>query len=107
MKTLSPFIRPLDTATVRSTPRDFTPRMAFDFYHSTAWKRLRDRIIRKRGRKCENPACATPHGPWPIIIGDHIKEIRDGGAPLDENNIRLVCQACHNRKTEDERAGRI
>lgn len=107
IRTLSPFIRPLDTGTVRTVRRDFEPRIAFSFYHGKAWRSLRDKIIKKRGRRCENPSCLTPQGPWPIIIGDHIREIKDGGAPLDENNIRLVCQACHNRKTEDERAARI
>lgn len=40
------------------------------------------------------------------IIGDHIKELKDGGAALDEKNIQLLCHPCHQRKTSKERAKR-
>lgn len=65
-----------------------------------------DRIIKTRGRICEDPHCDTPHGPWRIIVGDHVVEIADGGARLDPANILLRCQACHNRKTAKGRATR-
>jgi 5-methylcytosine-specific restriction enzyme A len=33
------------------------------------------------------------------IFGDHIIELKDGGAPLDPSNIMLLCPTCHARKT--------
>ncbi|MBB2960944.1 HNH endonuclease [Methylobacterium sp. R2-1] len=38
---------------------------------------------------------------------DHIAELQDGGAGLDESNIRLRSGSCHTRKTADARAGRF
>lgn len=87
----------------RAAPR----KVAESFYLSPEWRALVDDIIRERGRRCEDSACETPNGPWSRIIGDHIIERRDGGAPLDKRNVLLRCQACHARKTARERARRM
>ena len=67
------------------------------------------RIVRDNGLHtvCEEAACrkdcsATPRG----LIGDHIVERKDGGADFDPLNVRLLCAACHNRKTARERTRR-
>lgn len=77
------------------------------FYQSQEWRALMDAIIKKRGRRCEDP----DHDPKQSrtdrrIYGDHIRELRDGGAPLDEANVMLRCASCHTRKTVAERAKR-
>ncbi|MGE3743436.1 MAG: HNH endonuclease signature motif containing protein [Geminicoccaceae bacterium] len=41
------------------------------------------------------------------MIVDHIVELKDGGAPLARNNLRLTCFACHASKTIAERAKRM
>ncbi len=33
---------------------------------------------------------------------DHVKPIRDGGAPYDLDNLQSLCPACHARKTRME-----
>lgn len=59
-------------------------------------------IIAERGRRCE--ACGRS---GTRIFGDHIIELRDGGAPLDPSNIRCLCGSCHTRKTVAARADRL
>lgn len=76
------------------------PKIADDFYKSREWLQLVARLKRERGRWCER--CGSTHR----VLGDHIKELRDGGAPLDPANVMLLCQSCHQRKTADARARR-
>jgi 5-methylcytosine-specific restriction protein A len=72
------------------------------FYGSGDWKALLRRIIATRGRRCQDPHCETPNrGQGERIYGDHVREIADGGALLDENNIMLRCASCHGRKTAE------
>jgi hypothetical protein len=73
----------------RLTPR---PKEVDAFYVSKEWRELVREIIRHRGRRCEAPSCETPRrGLGQRIYADHRHEIRDGGAPLDPNNIQLLC----------------
>jgi 5-methylcytosine-specific restriction protein A len=81
------------------------PKVAAEFYTSPAWRALLDRIIAVRGRRCEDPACARV-SPVTRVFGDHIVELADGGAPLDERNVMLRCGSCHTRKTAEQRAAR-
>ena len=75
-------------------------------YVSSEWRSLMAEIFRERGRRCEDPACHTPNGPWGALYGDHIHEIKDGGAPLDKRNVMVRCAPCHGRKTAAERLKR-
>jgi 5-methylcytosine-specific restriction endonuclease McrA len=93
-----------DTRAVRPPAKTADP-----FYLSPEWRRLVAFLIRRRGRRCETQGCGRTHDAdgQPIrIFGDHIVERRDGGAPLDPANIRLVCGSCHTAKTAAERARR-
>jgi len=72
------------------------------FYQSAAWRAFIGRLRRKRGRRCED--CGETEG---RIQGDHIIELEDGGARFDENNVRLRCTPCSNRKTARARLARI
>lgn len=76
------------------------PKVAEPFYQSRAWRSLIASIKRERGNWCER--CGSTHR----VIGDHIVELKDGGAPLDPSNIELLCQAHHNAKTAKARATR-
>jgi hypothetical protein len=104
LKYLKPRIRVLDTRRVKPLKR--APTAADGFYASSEWRSFVTEIIEERGRRCEDSACKTPHGPWGRIIGDHIREISDGGLRLDPRNIMLRCAGCHNRKTAEERTRR-
>ena len=101
LRTLSHKLTPSKRAKVRVEKR------ADAFYSTPAWRALVARLIKQRGRRCEDPEhdCSTPRF-GVRIFGDHIIEKRDGGAPLDPRNILLRCGSCHTRKTAAERAQR-
>jgi len=85
-----------------------SPKKADPFYQSPEWKALMRAVIKARGRRCEDPK-HDPVRPRDGIrlFGDHIKELKDGGAPLDPHNVLLRCGSCHTRKTTAERAKRL
>ncbi len=92
-------------ASQRLTP---TPKTTEPVYRSREWKALIAGIIRIRGRRCEDPRCATPnHAAGQRVYGDHIIELQDSGALLDPSNVMLRCAPCHGRKTEAERVKRM
>jgi len=103
LHTLRPRVATLDIRRVK-TPE--IEKISDPFYYSRPWRNLLEVIFAKRGRRCEDPTCRTPRGPWKIIYGDHVIERRDGGAELDENNVKLRCGPCHGRKTYRERVKR-
>lgn len=76
-------------------------------YGTTEWKTLIARLIRERGRVCEDKSCRAEHKPRQRIYGDHVIELQDGGAPFDEHNILLRCASSHTIKTNKERAKRL
>lgn len=74
------------------------------FYHSAAWKKARN-VIKVR----DNGLCQECLRDKRITIGtivDHIIPLKqDWHKRLDESNLQLLCQSCHNKKTGTERAG--
>lgn len=92
----------------RRTKLKLPEKQADAFYLSREWRALMDGIIARRGRICEDPEhdAARPRAGG-RVFGDHIIEIRDGGARLDERNVMLRCGSCHSRKTAAERARRM
>ena len=76
------------------------PKVAAPIYRSPEWRALLAAVKRQRGARCER--CGSRHR----LIGDHVVELSDGGAPYDPSNIDLLCQACHNTKTAQARAAR-
>lgn len=88
---------------VAGAPRRVAPaaKVALPFYQSVEWKALMAQLLRERGKRCEDcgrEGCR--------VYGDHIVEIKDGGAKLDKRNVRLRCGSCHGRKTAAERRRR-
>jgi len=79
------------------------PKVADPFYFSAEWIALRDRVRREAGGRCQVPGCGRIERG---MIVDHIVELKDGGAPLDRSNTRLMCRSHHNQKTAAERAKR-
>ena len=79
------------------------PKVADTFYSSPAWIALRDRVRREAGGRCEVAGCGRIERG---MIVDHIVELKDGGAPLDRSNARLMFRTHHNQKTIAERAKR-
>lgn len=59
------------------------------------------RIKARRGSVCEQCGQAGR------VVGDHVVELKDGGAALDEGNVRLLCWSCHTAKTHRARVARL
>ncbi len=74
------------------------PKTADAFYQSAAWRDFASTIKAQRGWQCEDCGrdCTEDRR---SLIADHVIERRDGGADFDPLNIRLLCGACHMRKT--------
>ncbi len=102
LSALPPRLSLAATSRVRPPPKQAAP-----FYTSPEWRALIAEIIRHRGRACEDPRHDPAQPRTGIrIYGDHVVELRDGGAALDSRNIVLRCGPCHNRKTAAERVRR-
>src|SRR6266446_3996854 len=105
MKSLEPRITTVNKKRIGdNTSRSTKPTLPF--YKTQEWTQLVARVIRTRGRRCENPTCPR-EGVLTRIFADHIIEIRDGGALFDENNIQLLCGSCHTTKTLQMRKERL
>jgi 5-methylcytosine-specific restriction endonuclease McrA len=75
------------------------------FYKTPEWRALTERVKREAHYCCE--ACGADYSHRKRkLIGDHIIEIKDGGAKLDRTNIQCLCIDCHNKKTAKVRAER-
>src|SRR5215208_809852 len=94
LKMFKPRLGTFDTRTLRPPSK-----VRNDFYHSPEWRALMREVFSERGRRCEDPHCKTPRGPWTQLYGDHVEEIWDGGAKLDKANVMIRCAPCHGRKT--------
>ncbi|SHO52877.1 5-methylcytosine-specific restriction endonuclease McrA [Desulfopila aestuarii DSM 18488] len=66
------------------------------FYWSPQWLRFRD-WYRKKSPLCEE--CKADGKLVPMDVVDHIVELKDGGAPLSEDNVQSLCSHCHSKKT--------
>jgi len=69
------------------------------FYNSRSWRRLSTRY------RSNNPLCEICDEAVAELV-DHIKEIKDGGCKMCEDNLQSLCSGCHNKKTADERSKR-
>jgi 5-methylcytosine-specific restriction enzyme A len=79
------------------------PKKAHYWYRSPEWRALVARLKALRGPFCVR--CGAG-GRGVRIIGDHIRELKDGGALLDPMNVQLLCAPCHARKTAAAKAAR-
>jgi len=59
------------------------------FYQSAAWKALRRQALKRDGHRCT--VCKVSVAGKGQARVDHIKRIKDGGAPLNINNVRVLC----------------
>jgi 5-methylcytosine-specific restriction enzyme A len=75
------------------------------FYQTAVWRKFRDAVVAERGLRCED----KEHPPGKRVEQvdlDHIRELKDGGAPLDRSNVLMRCRGCHMRKTAQAAADR-
>jgi 5-methylcytosine-specific restriction enzyme A len=80
------------------------PKIADPIYTSSEWRSFVDDIKTERRWKCVN---CGPLARGVRLLGDHIREIKDGGAVFDKSNVQLLCLPCHNTKTAAEKQKRV
>ncbi|NGO50446.1 HNH endonuclease [Allomesorhizobium camelthorni] len=97
LRMMRPSIKTMDTRTVKVVPKTAEP-----FYLSPEWRKLMAEVIAERGRRCEDCGRTNTR-----IFGDHIVEVKDGGALLDKRNVKCLCGSCHTKKTAAARAKRM
>lgn len=70
------------------------------FYQSTPWRRIRAMKLEQQPmcEECERRGRLTP-----AQMVDHIVPINKGGAPLDMDNLQSLCNACHARKSAQDK----
>lgn len=78
--------------------RVFTRREAHDLRRpdlcTTAWKRLRMRILLEQGTTCSY--CGQDCASDPTI--DHVNPVCGGTDPMDASNLVVACRPCNSRK---------
>lgn len=72
------------------------PRHGSAIYRTNQWKAVR--LLAKRRDDFQCVQC----GARGRLEVDHVKPIRDGGAPYDLDNLQSLCPTCHARKTRME-----
>lgn len=82
------------------------PKKVDSIYNTAEYAAWREAVIKRANGACEDNECVAPLAPG-RRYADHIKELRDGGAPFDLNNGKCRCASCHTRKTLRERAARL
>ncbi len=72
------------------------PSRSDAFYSSAVWRRLRAAHL------SEYPLCVECEAKGRTVaatIVDHKTPIKQGGAPLDPENLQSLCNPCHSRKS--------
>ena len=92
-----PWIQKAERRPWMDTPAEFGDD---PFYHSMAWRNLRNLFIKKHPLCAE---CARVGRTVPGKVVDHIQARNHGGAELSESNLQTLCESCHNRKRQGEK----
>lgn len=90
--------------------REYADRPKQSFYRTPEWRKLRQAFITSNstlsdGRTIPNAICRSCYlegRTEPVHTVDHIHRIRDGGDPLDWNNLQSLCKMHHDRKSSQE-----
>ena len=65
-------------------------------------------VIARAAGRCQGTYQGRPCARRNVrLFADHIRELRDGGAPLDLANGQALCGSCHTAKTNRARAARM
>lgn len=100
--TLAPRLKVLDSRTTRPPPKQADSELQTAEHR--AWRLA---VLNRAHWRCEDCGKQGGKGSSVTLYADHIRERRDGGAPLDLANGRCLCSRCHSSKTAIERAKRL
>jgi 5-methylcytosine-specific restriction protein A len=92
----------LENRVRRLEPRRAEIKRADPFYNSPEWREARHLAIAMHQYRCARCGCRPTR-----LFVDHIKELRDGGAPLDQANLEPLCGSCHQKKTMEKARQRL
>ena len=81
---------------------ELPPKQADAYYRTEGHLQWRRMVIERAGFACERCGAERVR-----LFADHIKELRDGGDPLDLANGWALCGACHSQKTYAEKRARM
>lgn len=101
LRTLRPKVTPMNTAKLKLPPKQVDP-----IYHTPEYLAWRAKVIARAKGKCQDEQHQGAHEPGCRLYADHVKELKDGGAPFDVSNGLARCATCHGRKTTEARAAR-
>ncbi|MGG3843266.1 HNH endonuclease [Anoxybacillus kestanbolensis] len=75
---------------------------AREFYHSKEWQRVRRVALIRDKHLCQY--CLSKKRITPADVVDHIVPIRvDWSLRLSLDNLQSLCNACHNKKTAEDK----
>lgn len=102
-------IRPAPARLKAKDSRHVKPaaKVAAPIYHTPEYRAWQAAVIRRSGGLCQDPLHDAGRPRRTRLVADHIRELRDGGAPFDIANGMARCWPCHTRKTLAERARRM
>lgn len=100
--TMKPRIPTFDARKVKPPPKT-----ADSIYSTPEYAAWRAAVIARAGGRCQAPNCKGRHFPGQRLFADHVRELRDGGAPFDVKNGQALCGAAHSAKTAQARAARM
>ena len=98
LRTLAPLLTVLDGRTNKSPDHTAAP-----IYKTDDYAKWREVVIARAGGKCQWPGCERAER---RMFADHIRELKDGGAPFDPANGQCLCGRHHTLKTVQARADR-
>lgn len=97
LQTLKPRLKQLQTSRIPQQEKRADP-----FYLTPQWRQARAMCLTRYGHRC----IKCGRRPERLFV-DHIVELKDGGAPLDQDNLEPLCGSCHTTKTAEQRQRRL
>jgi len=107
MKAASPRLTTHDSRRVKPADVARHDKRAAPIYSTPEYRAWQAEVISRSCGQCQDPGHDARRPRHGKLYADHIKELRDGGAPFDPANGLARCASCHGKKTIAERVGRL
>jgi formate-dependent nitrite reductase cytochrome c552 subunit len=107
MKAAPPRLTARDSRRIKPADGDRHSKRAAPIYATPEYRAWRAEVIRRSGGRCQDKNHDPQRSRSGKLYADHVKELRDGGAPFDVRNGLARCASCHERKTIEARVARL